>query len=130
MTTTSSRLVVAAGASSGPITPALCPARRSALLEPLTRRAVQVRVEVAGGLRRQPGHRLELLARRAERGLRRAEVLEQRALALGPDAGQAVEHGLGHLPVAALAVMGDREAMRLVAQALQELQLGRVVGQA
>ena len=61
--------------------------------------------------------------------LRRAEVLEQRALARRADAGQLVEDRLGHRLVAAGAVVGDREAVRLVAHALQQLQLRRVVGE-
>ena len=53
---------------------------------------------------------------------------EQRALARRADAGQLVEQRAGHRAVAAGAVVGDREAVRLVADALQQLQLGgRVV---
>ena len=51
-------------------------------------------------------------------------MTQQGALAGGPDAGQLVEHRAGHGLVPAAAVVGDREAMRLVADALQQLQLG------
>ena len=50
-------------------------------------------------------------------------------LRAGPDAGQLVQHRARHRPVAPAAVELDREAVRLVAHALEELQLGRVVGQ-
>ena len=46
---------------------------------------------------------------------------EQGALADGADAFQRVEHRAGHRPVAAAAVMLDREAVGLVADPLQEL---------
>src|SRR4051794_32424435 len=90
------------------VTPAFCLGRRSAT------GPVQICIEIAGGLGGKAGDRLELLARRVEHRIRRAEVRQQRALALGPDARQPVEHGLRHLAVAALAVVGDREAVRLV----------------
>ena len=50
-------------------------------------------------------------------------------LRAGPDAGQLVEHRGGHRAVAPAAVMGDREAVRLVAHALQQLELRRVVAE-
>ena len=95
------------------------------------RRPVLLRwcVEVAADLGRHAGHALEVLARRGQHRLRRAEVLEQRALAGRADAGQPVEDRLRHRGVAAGAVVGDREAVRLVADALEQLQLRRVVGE-
>src|SRR3954447_5799130 len=88
---------------------------------------VEVRVEVAGHLLGEPGHVLQILPRGGEDGLRRAEVLEQQPLARRPDAGQLVHDRLGHRPVAAAPVVSDGEAVRLVADALEQLQLGRVV---
>src|SRR5690349_8730191 len=111
MTTTSSRLLRAAGAASETVTPLIVP---PGPVIASARRTVEIGVEITRGLRRQPRHRLELVARGAQHRLRRAEVLQQRALALRADAGQAVEHRLGHLAVAARAVVGDREAVRLV----------------
>ena len=49
-------------------------------------RLVQLPVDLAGDLAGEPGNRLELLAAGAEEALRRAEVLEQRALARRADA--------------------------------------------
>src|SRR4051794_4421834 len=97
--------------------------------EALIARPVQVGVELARGLAREPGDSLELLSRGADDGLGRAEVVEQGALPRRPDAGQVVEQGGGHRTVAARAVVGDGEAVRLVAHPLEELQRGRVVTQ-
>ena len=57
-----------------------------------------------------------------QEALRRAEVAQQHALAGGPDARQLVEDRALHRPVAADAVVLDREAVRLVADALEQLQ--------
>src|SRR4051812_39671822 len=84
-------------------------------------RLVDVGVQVAGDLLRQPGDLLELLARCAEHGVRGAEVLEQRALARRPDARKLVHDRLRHRAVAAQPVVRDREAMGLVAHALEQL---------
>src|SRR3954449_3695339 len=88
---------------------------------------VEVGVELARDLLREAGDALELLARGAEYRLGGAEVLEQRALARRADPGQLVHDRLGHRPVAADAVVGDREAVRLVADALEQLERGRLV---
>ncbi len=93
------------------------------------RHLVHVVVDLARDLARQPGHRLELLAARAQEALGRAEVLQDAALARRPDAGQLVEDRARHRLVAAAAVELDREAVRLVADALEQLELGRVVRQ-
>ena len=50
-----------------------------------------------------------------------------RRLRAGPDAGQLVEHGVRHRLVALAAVELDREAVRLVAHALEQLELDGVV---
>src|ERR1700760_398916 len=89
---------------------------------------MEVRIELARALRRQPRYRLQLLARGRDDAFGRAEVREQRALARRADAGELVEQRRRHRAVATRAVMRDREAVRLVAYALQQLQLrGRVV---
>src|SRR4051794_30356591 len=90
---------------------------------------VQVGVELARGLAGEAGDSLELLPRGPDDRLRRAEVVEQGALPRRPDAGQVVEQGRGHRAVAARAVVGDGEPVRLVAHALKELQRGRVVAE-
>ena len=69
-----------------------------------------------------PGHRGDLLDRRVADALDRPEHLHQLALALRADAGQVVERGPDAPLGAQVAVIGDREAMRLVAQALDEVE--------
>ena len=59
--------------------------------------------------------------------LGRAEVREQRPLAGRADPGQLVQQRAGHRTVAANAVVGDRKAVGLVADALEQLQLRRGV---
>ena len=88
------------------------------------------RVELARDLRRQPRHRLELLARwpRATAS-GEPKCVSSARLRAGPTPGSSSSSDCGHRPVAARAVVGDREAVRLVAHALQQLQLGRVVGE-
>jgi hypothetical protein len=54
--------------------------------------------------------------------LGRAEMLQQRALARRADAGDLVERVLDHLLLAPRAVRADGEAVRLVAQALHEIE--------
>ena len=70
-------------------------------------------------------HGRDLLDRRLADPLDRAEHLEQLALALRPDARQVVERRPDGPLGAQVAVVGDREPVRLVAQALDEVQ-GRV----
>src|ERR1700727_586921 len=55
---------------------------------------------------------------------RRTEVVEQRSLARGADAGDFIELALPNVLRASRAMRADREAMRLVAQPLQEVQHG------
>src|SRR3954465_2063388 len=97
--------------------------------QPLTARAVEVGVDLARGLAGEAGDGLELIARRGDDGLGRAEVLEQRALASGADAGQVVEQRLRHRGVRAGPVVGDGEPVRLVAQALLQLQSRRFMNE-
>src|SRR5262245_30924353 len=84
---------------------------------------VHVGVYVARDLARQPGHGLELLAAGAEEALGRPEVLQDAPLPGRADARQLVEDRARHRAVAAVAVELDGEPVRLVAHALQQLQL-------
>src|SRR6478672_6221269 len=83
---------------------------------------VELLVDFAGELAGQTGNRLELFAAGGEEALGGAEVLEQGTLADGADSPQPIEHRAGHRPVAAAAVVLDREAVRLVADPLEELR--------
>src|ERR671919_228812 len=76
---------------------------------------MQLLVDIARQLSRNTRNRLESLAGRGEEALGGAEVTQEGALAGRPDALQAVEHRAGHRPVAATAVVLDRETVRLVA---------------
>ena len=89
--------------------------------------SVHLAVEVPGELARDARHGFELLGGGGEDRVRGAEVREQRPLARRADARQLVEDRGGHRVIAPLAVVGDREPVRFVAQPLQQLQLGRVV---
>ena len=77
-------------------------------------------------LARDAGHGLDLLARRADDALGRAEVAEQRPLAHRADAAQLVEQRMRHRAVAARAVEVDREPVRLVADALEQPRRVRI----
>ena len=69
-----------------------------------------------------PGHGGDLLHRRLADALHRAEHLEQLALALRPDAGQVVERRPHRALRAQVAVVRDREPVRLVAEPLDQVQ--------
>src|SRR5215203_1061611 len=91
---------------------------------------VELLVYLAAYFARQAGHCLELLAGGGEKPLWRTEVLQQRPLPCRPDTRQLVEHrALQHPPVAAAAVVVDREAVRLVADPLQQPRRLRVGGE-
>src|SRR5215208_6134923 len=79
--------------------------------------------------RGRPWNGFELLAARPQEAFRRAEVLKDAALPSRPHAGQLVEHRVGHRLVALAAVELDGEPVRLVAHALEQLELDRVVRQ-
>ena len=85
---------------------------------------VQLAVQRACRLLREPGHALELLLRRVEEDLDRAEVTEDRPSPHGPDAVEGLEDRLHRLRAAALAVVAQRNAMGLVACPLEQLQRG------
>src|SRR5207253_10097995 len=71
----------------------------------------------------------ELVGGRLADALERAEVLEELALALGADAGDVLERRAQGPAAAERLVEGDREAVRLVADARQHEQLGGVGAQ-
>src|SRR3954451_2033793 len=91
--------------------PALCVAR-----------LVQLRIDVARGPRWDARDPLELLLSRVEYRLRGAEVPQQRAPPRRADAVEAVEDRLARLRVAPAAMEAEREAVRLVADPLEQLQ--------
>src|SRR5918997_5197034 len=87
---------------------------------------VQPGVHLAGNPAGQAWNGLKLFQRGAEEGLRGAEVFKDLLFARRSHAGQLVEDGAGHLRAAELAMVGAREAVRLVPYTLQEVQLRRV----
>lgn len=86
-------------------------------------------MQVARELPGQSGHRFQLLPRGGEDRVRRTEVVEQGPFARGADPGKLVEDRRRHRSVAADPVVRDGEPVRLVAHALQELELRGVVGE-
>src|SRR4029078_10096210 len=66
-----------------------------------------------------------LLDRRLADALRRAEDAQQRPAPLGTDARQVADRGVGLPRRAQVAVVGDREPVRLVAQPLDEVERAR-----
>ena len=78
----------------------------------------------------RPGHALELLLRRGEEAVGRAEVLQDRPPARRADAVERVEDRLERARVALLPVERDREPVRLVADPLEQLQPRVVRGRA
>ena len=78
----------------------------------------------AGG---ETGNAFELLLRGLEKALGRAEVSQDRPPSRGTDARQGVEDRLERLRVPAAPVVAEREAVRLVADPLQELKAGVVL---
>src|SRR5687768_9204625 len=81
---------------------------------------MQLAMDLASQLARDPGNGLELLAAGGHQAIGRSEVLEQGALSHRPHAGQVVEQRPGHLLAPALTMEVEREAVRLVANPLQE----------
>ena len=79
-------------------------------------------VDLARGLGVDAGHLGEIGGGGALDRLERAEMLQQRALARRADAGDFLQAGLADVALAPRAVRADREAMRLVAQPLDEIE--------
>src|SRR5499427_11117296 len=88
----------------------------------LPRTLVEEVVDLARGLGADPGHLGEIGQRRALDRLERPEMVEQRALASRADAGDFLQPCLADVAPAPDAVGTDREAMRLVAQPLDEIE--------
>ena len=85
---------------------------------------VELRVEVARGLLREAGNALELLLRGLEEALDGAEVPDDRAPPHRPDAGKPLEDRLHRARAPLAPVVAERDAVRLVADALEELERG------
>src|SRR6266511_3019853 len=90
----------------------------------LLRALVEEIVDLAGGLRADAGHLGEIGRRRALDRLERPEMVKQRALAGRADAGDFLQPRLADIAPAADAMRADREAMRLIAQPLDEIEHG------
>src|SRR5437588_3290989 len=85
-------------------------------------RTVELGVQRVGHLLGQPGDRLQVLEAGLLHGRDAAQVLQQALLPSGPEAGDVVDGALGHALAAELAVIGDGEAVGLIADALQEVE--------
>src|SRR6188472_1933380 len=81
---------------------------------------VELPMDVAGELAGDPRNRLDLLGRRVQEPLGRAEVAEQRPLPDRADAAEPVQDRAGHRLAAAPAVQVEGEAVGLVADALEQ----------
>src|SRR5262249_36199598 len=88
----------------------------------LSRALVEEVVDFARGLGANPGHLGEIGQRRALDRLERPEIVEQCPLASRADAGDFLQPRLADVAPAPDAVGADREAMRLVAQPLDEIE--------
>src|SRR5262245_8751067 len=88
----------------------------------LSRALVEEVVDFARGLGADPGHLGEISQRRALDRLERPEMVEQGALASRADAGDFLQPRLADVAPAPDAMGADREAMRLVAQPLDEIE--------
>src|SRR5258707_6369774 len=100
-----------------PVPPLSMPTR-NALPRPL----VEEVVDLARGLGADAGYLGEIGQRRALDRLERAEMVEQGALAGRADARDLLQSRLADVAAAPDAVRADREAMRLVAQPLDEIE--------
>src|SRR5260221_4023986 len=88
----------------------------------LPRPLVEEVVDLGGGLGADPGPLGEIGRRRALDRLERAEMVEQGAFGGRADAGDLLQPRLADVAAAPDAVRADREAMRLVAQPLDEIE--------
>src|SRR4051812_9701675 len=113
------RLTALAATPLPPLVSCLCSSTRSAMDSSVG--PVELLVYLPAYFARQTGHFLQLLAGGSEEPLWRPEVLQQRSLARRADPGELVEdRPPEHAAVAAAAVVVDREAVRLVADPLQQ----------
>src|SRR5262245_52383692 len=88
----------------------------------LFRALVEKVVDLAPGLRADTRHLAEIGWRGALDRFERPEMVKQRALAGRADAGDFLQARLADIPPPADAMRADREAMRLVAQPLDEIE--------
>src|SRR6476659_7740220 len=88
----------------------------------LARRLVEEIVNLARGLFVDARHLGKVRQRRPLDRLERAEVMQQRTLARRADAGDLLQPRLADVLLAPGAVRADGEAMRLVAQPLNEIE--------
>ena len=93
-------------------------------------RGMEIIVELARHRPADPGRLFEIVERRALDRARRAEMHQQRALAVRADAGDLVERRGGQALRPLRAVRADRKAVRFVAQALEIEQQRRIRRQA
>src|SRR6185295_7451805 len=85
---------------------------------------VKVLVDALGQRPADSRHLGDVVDRRGLHAAQSAERLDQRLAALGADAGNLVQHRSGARLAAARAVAEHREAMRLVADLLDQMQSG------
>src|SRR5262245_41046593 len=94
-------------------------------LLPRSRRAfVEEIVDLAGGLGADAGNLRKVGDGRPLDRLQGSEMMQQRALAGRTDAGNLLQSGLADVPSPPHAMGADRKTMRLVAQALDEIEHG------
>src|SRR3982751_2595751 len=98
------------------------PRYRGGVQQKLARGLVEEIVNFAGGLFIDARHLGKIVERGALDGLERAEVVQQRTLAGRTDARNFLQAGLRDILLASGAVRADREAMRFVAQPLDEIE--------
>src|SRR5262252_10062114 len=91
-------------------------------LPALPRPLMEEVVDLARGLGADPGHLGEIGERGALDRLERAEMVEQGALAGRADARDLLQPRLADVAAPPHAVRADREAMRLIAQPLDEIE--------
>src|SRR6188474_82095 len=84
------------------------------------RRLVEEIVDLAGGFVVDARHLREIVERSVLDGFQRPKVVEQGPLARRADAGDFLQAGLADVLLAPRAMRADSEAMRLVAQSLDE----------
>src|ERR1700687_1145918 len=94
--------------------PSSCSVRSSRLMEEI--------IDLARGFRIDAGDLLQIRNRSAFDRLERSEMPQQRPLAGRADPGDLLQPGLADVAPPPLAMRSDREAMRLIAQALDEIE--------
>src|SRR6516165_8198046 len=95
---------------------------KSASLTTSARTFMEEVVDLASGLRADARHLREIGNCCALDRLESSEVMEQRTLACRPDARDFLQARFAHVALAALAMGADGEAVRFVAQSLDEVE--------